>query len=83
MKDKNILKKEKDIPTNRRTSRLTVDTCTEKVKQKLKNKAHHLLFLSSIYLSINLSIYLSIEKTKKIILRRKNSVAGTKQMRKC
>ena len=33
------LKEEKHIPTNRRTSRLTVDTCTERVRQKIKNEA--------------------------------------------
>ena len=34
-----ILKEEKHILTNRRTSRLTVDTCTERVRQKMKNEA--------------------------------------------
>ena len=34
-----MLKEEKHILTNRRTSRLTVDTCTERVRQKMKNEA--------------------------------------------
>ena len=38
-KKKKILKEEKHILTNRRTSRLTVDTCTERVRQKMKNEA--------------------------------------------
>ena len=34
-----ILKEVKHILTNRCTSRLTVDTCTERVRQKMKNEA--------------------------------------------
>ena len=35
---KNMLKKQKGILTNRRTSRLTVDTRTQRGKQKMKNE---------------------------------------------
>ena len=35
---KNMLKKQKGILTNRRTSRLTVDTLTQRGKQKMKNE---------------------------------------------
>ena len=36
-------KEEKDVLTNRRISRLTVDTRTERVKQKMKNGAPYVL----------------------------------------
>ena len=36
---------QEDILTNRRSSRLTVDTCTERIKQKMKNEAPYVLLL--------------------------------------
>ena len=42
---KKILKKQKEILINRRTSRLTVDTRTQRVKQKMKNEAPYVLLL--------------------------------------
>ena len=42
---KKILKKQKEILINRHTSRLTVDTRTQRVKQKLKNEVPYVLLL--------------------------------------
>ena len=47
-RQKNLLKKQKDILTNRRTSRLTVDKCTERVKQIMKNELPYVLFFMEI-----------------------------------
>ena len=41
----NILKEEKYILTNRRTSRLTVETSTQRVKEKMKKGAPYVLLL--------------------------------------
>ena len=42
---KRILKEQKYLLTNRRTSRITVDTGTQRVKQKIKNEAPYVLLL--------------------------------------
>ena len=38
-RQKNIFKEKEDILANRHTSRLTVDTCTKRRKQKMKNES--------------------------------------------